>query len=204
VIRADISASQLLVAAAMIAMPASADAAGTSGFSRSSLASQFPARVLAVHQAERARVSAPMLVWDDNLGNGAAIYAAQMAITNRFEHSQPKLRPGVGENLWMGTRGSFTPEQMVRAWASEQRKFVPGIFPNVARTGRWSDVGHYTQMIWPTTTRLGCALASNGRTDYLVCRYSSPGNIRGGAVGLSHDRPRMLATKRAVSGEEAI
>jgi hypothetical protein len=127
-------------------------------------------------------------MWDDNLGNSAAVYAAQMAITGRFEHSDPRLRPGVGENLWMGTHGAFTPEAMIRGWASERRVFVPGIFPNVARTGNWSHVGHYTQMIWPTTQRIGCALASNGRTDYLVCRYSSPGNIKGGAVGLPQSR----------------
>jgi hypothetical protein len=26
---------------------------------------------------------------------------------------------------------------------------------------------------------VGCALASNGKTDYLVCRYASPGNVYG-------------------------
>ena len=35
------------------------------------------------------------------------------------------------------------------------------------------------QMIWPTTTHVGCALASNARSDYLVCRYSPAGNIDG-------------------------
>jgi hypothetical protein len=38
-------------------------------------------------------------------------------------------------------------------------------------------------MIWPTTTRVGCALASTPRTDYLVCRYSPAGNIDGRWVG---------------------
>jgi hypothetical protein len=37
-------------------------------------------------------------------------------------------------------------------------------------------------MVWPTTTRIGCAVASNGRFDYLVCRYSPAGNIDGRPV----------------------
>ena len=61
--------------------------------------------------------------------------------------------------------------------------FFPGIFPATSRTGNWIDVGHYTQMIWPTSQRIGCALASTRSTDYLVCRYSPAGNIDGRWVG---------------------
>jgi hypothetical protein len=145
-------------------------------------AAQFPARVLAAHNAERAAMNVPPLVWDPVLGNGAAAYAQQMAMTGRFEHSDRSQRRGIGENLWMGTHGAFTVEAMVRAWASEKRMFVPGVFPNNSRSGNWMDVAHYTQMIWPTTTRIGCALASTSRTDYLICRYSPAGNIDGKPV----------------------
>jgi hypothetical protein len=79
----------------------------------------------------------------------------------------------------MGTQGAFTIESMVGAWASERRMFVPGVFPAVSRTGNWADVAHYTQMVWPKTERIGCALASNRKIDYLVCRYSPAGNIDG-------------------------
>jgi hypothetical protein len=79
----------------------------------------------------------------------------------------------------MGTRGAFSYESMVGGWSSEARYFMPGQFPAVSRSGNWADVGHYTQMIWPTTTHVGCALASNARSDYLVCRYSPAGNIDG-------------------------
>ena len=34
-------------------------------------------------------------------------------------------------------------------------------------------------MIWPTTTRVGCAIASTQRIDYLVCRYATAGNMDG-------------------------
>jgi hypothetical protein len=83
----------------------------------------------------------------------------------------------------MGSRGVYSIETMVSGWASEKRFFAPGTFPNVSRSGNWEDVGHYTQMIWPTTQRVGCALASTPRTDYLVCRYAGAGNIDGHPVG---------------------
>ena len=99
-----------------------------------SFAASFPARILAAHNAERARASVPPLVWDDALGTAAATYATQMAMTGRFAHSDRAARPGTGENLWMGTHGAFTVEAMVGGWSSEKRFFVPGIFPNVSRT----------------------------------------------------------------------
>src|SRR3954451_18854297 len=150
---------------------------------QASFAAQFPARILAAHNAERVRASVAPLVWDNELGSAAAAYAQQMAMTGSFEHSNRRARPGTGENLWMGTHGAFPIEAMVGAWASEKRWFAPGIFPSVSRTGNWVDVGHYTQMIWPTTTRVGCALASTQRIDYLVCRYAGAGNIDRRPVG---------------------
>ncbi|MEP6983510.1 MAG: CAP domain-containing protein [Sphingomicrobium sp.] len=163
-----------LLAAAAASSPAAA---------QSSFAANFPARILAAHNAERARAGVPPLVWDNGLGTVAAGYATQMAMTGRFAHSDRSLRRGTGENLWMGTHAAFSVEAMVGGWASEKRFFTPGTFPNVSRSGSWEDVGHYTQMIWPTTARVGCALASTQRLDYLVCRYAGAGNIDGRPVG---------------------
>jgi hypothetical protein len=64
----------------------------------------------------------------------------------------------------------------------EKRYFVPGVFPAVSRTGSWRDVSHYTQMIWRTTTRFGCAIHSSPSWDFLICRYSPPGNADGRRV----------------------
>ena len=90
----------------------------------------------------------------------------------------------------MGTRGAFSFEAMVGGWSSERKDFVPGVFPAVSRAGSWEKVGHYTQMVWPTTTRVGCAIASNATSDYLVCRYSPAGNVIG--------RPLLTAAAAAV------
>jgi hypothetical protein len=167
-----------------IVLPLLAAAAASSpAMAQASFAAGFPARIIAAHNAERARAGVPPLAWDDALGNAAASYATQMAITGRYTHSDRAARPGTGENLWMGTHGAFSVEAMVGGWLSEKRFFTPGIFPNVSRTGDWEDVGHYTQMIWPQTTRVGCALASTARIDYLVCRYAYKGNVDGRPVG---------------------
>ena len=162
-----------------------AAAAASSSAAGQSFASSFPARILAAHNSERARAGVGPLVWDNALGDGAARYATEMAMTGRFAHSDRSLRRGTGENLWMGTHGAFSVEAMVGGWASEKRFFRAGVFPNVSRSGDWEDVGHYTQMIWPSTQRIGCALASTPRVDYLVCRYSGAGNIDGRTVGFA-------------------
>lgn len=134
------------------------------------------------HNRERAAARVPPLAWHPALAGASAGYARQLAVRGSLRHSSRQARPGQGENLWMGTRGAFSPRQMVASWASERRYFRPGVFPAVSRTGNWADVGHYSQMIWPTSTHLGCAIASSASADFLVCRYTPAGNIDGRRV----------------------
>jgi hypothetical protein len=139
-------------------------------------------RLLATHNAERARVGVPPLAWDPALAASAASYGPVLAALGRIQHSPKDIRPGQRENLWMGTRGAYSPEQMVSTWTGERRFFRPGIFPNVSTTGNWLDVSHYTTLIWPTTTRVGCAIHRTPDWEFLICRYSPPGNIDGRPV----------------------
>jgi hypothetical protein len=139
-------------------------------------------RLLRAHNAERAAVGVTLLAWDEQLAASASTYAAQLAQLGTLRHSDRATRGGAGENLWMGTRGYFTPEQMVDNWASEKRMFRPGIFPNVSTTGNWADVGHYTQMVWRQSGAIGCGVASSRSSDFLVCHYAPKGNIDGRPV----------------------
>src|SRR5437764_12833731 len=105
-----------LASLSVLAVPAAAQ----------SFAAQFPARILAAHNAVRAQAGVAPLVWDNGLGSAAAAYARQMAMTGRFAHSARSQRRRVGENLWMGSRGAYTIETMVRSWAYARRAFTAG------------------------------------------------------------------------------
>jgi uncharacterized protein YkwD len=136
--------------------------------------------VLAAHNRARAQYGSVPLVWDEGLAGYARAYAQRLARAGRFEHD-PRLGPRLpqGENLWMGTRTAYSYADMIGQLIDERRFYRPGRFPNVSRTGDWSQVGHYTQIIWPTSQRVGCATASNRSSDYLVCRYWPAGNVVG-------------------------
>ena len=143
---------------------------------------QINHRILEAHNEARAEVGAPPLRWDPGLAVAAASYGPQLARIGRLVHSPRTGRENQRENLWMGQQGRFRPDEMVAAWTDEKRLFYPGSFPNVSRTGNWVDVAHYTQMIWKTTTHVGCAIYRDGGWDYLICRYSPPGNRDGRVV----------------------
>jgi hypothetical protein len=145
----------------------------------------FEVQLLQAHNLERRLFQDTPMVWDVRLASDADAYAAELSRTGRWGHSPPERRVGQGENLWTGTRAAFNLASMVREWTDEKRFFRSGVFPNVSRSGSWHDVGHYTQIVWPTTIRVGCGLRSSRDWDYLVCRYANPGNVIGDWLGVN-------------------
>lgn len=140
--------------------------------------------MLAVHNNARSDFGAGPLLWDGRLAQDAKGYAKALARSGQFRHSTGRRgAEPEGENLWTGTRGAYAYAEMAGHWRDERSDFRPGLVPLVSRTGRFEDVGHYTQMVWPATTRIGCATASNRTDDYLVCRYAVPGNVVGRMLG---------------------
>lgn len=135
-------------------------------------------QLLAAHNHYRAEVGVPPLVWSNTLANHAQDWADYLASIggNSLQHSQDTEE---GENLWLGTSGYYSHTDMVDSWGAEKQYFMEGTFPDVSSTGDWTDVGHYTQIIWRNTTEVGCGLAEAGGNDILVCRYSPPGNYLG-------------------------
>ena len=132
------------------------------------------------HNRARGAVGVASLTWSAPLAASAKGYADTMARTGRFEHAKQSMgMDRQGENLWTGTRGAYRFDEMIGHWVAEKRDFVNLPVPQSSRTGRWEDVGHYTQIVWRGTTAVGCAMASNATDDYLVCRYSPPGNVFG-------------------------
>ena len=162
-----ITAAALFAASAAPAQPRLEGATG-----------ELAQRLLNAHNSERALVGAPPLQWDSALAAHAASYGPTLANIGRLIHSPRESRPGERENLAMAWHGTMGPEKLVEMWTREKLLLEPGLFPSVSRTGQWEDVAHYTQMVWPTTTRVGCAIFV-ADWDYLICRYSPPGNIDG-------------------------
>ncbi|HEV7660080.1 MAG TPA: CAP domain-containing protein [Allosphingosinicella sp.] len=138
------------------------------------------AAMLAGHNAARARLGLEPLRWSDALAADADGYARVLAQSGRFEHSPlPRGTPTQGENLWTGTRGAYSYREMVGHWVAERRFYVALPVPSSSNSGRFGDVGHYTQIVWRGTQEVGCAEASSPSDDYVVCRYLPAGNVAG-------------------------
>jgi len=136
--------------------------------------------VLDVHNQQRPDYL--RLQWDVALEDSAARWAAQMAAYGQMMPDNT-LRGALGENLFMAVpSGRYRFGDITRIWASERSSFRPGIFPDVTGYGSSAQVNNYTQMIWPDTTHVGCAVERTPRADFFVCRYSPAGNINGRPV----------------------
>lgn len=136
-------------------------------------------RLLAAQNAERTRLKLPPFTWSTKLADHARKWAQTLATSDMFEHAPVGADGGEGENLWFGTKGDYAPEEMIGFFVDEGKQFKRGTFPDISTTGRWQDVGHYSQLVWKDTREVGCAIASNARRDFLVCRYWPAGNVVG-------------------------
>ncbi|VAW02427.1 hypothetical protein MNBD_ALPHA04-1005 [hydrothermal vent metagenome] len=145
-----------------------------------SMTGNFEGRLLASHNQERNKLGLKTMSWDQGLAGEAKIWAEHLVKYGKFEHSARKAgQKPQGENIWGGTAAAFPVETMVGFWLAEKEYFKPGRFPVVSKTGRAADVGHYTQIIWRATTKVGCGLGRGDREDILVCRYQVAGNVIG-------------------------
>ncbi len=131
------------------------------------------AELLAAHNAYRASLGLPPLRWSNQLAAHAQRWADHLAEIGELEHSGP------GQNLAMAKSGTQSLTQLVDLWGSEQTYFTNGYFPAISTTGNWMDVGHYSQMVWNATTKVGCGVADNYGREVLVCDYDPPGNVMG-------------------------
>jgi hypothetical protein len=164
-----------LAAVALLAMASTLLVGGTG------VETNLDSRLLAAHNRERSAAGIAPLAWNPKLAADAAVWAEYLTRLNDLEHSPDDEydEDAQGENLWLGTRASFSPEDMVGGWIEEKRYFKPGVFPDNSRTGNLDDIGHYTQLMWRDTNEVGCAVARNEENDILVCRYAAAGNVIG-------------------------
>jgi len=46
-------------------------------------------------------------------------------------------------------------------------------------SGRGMGTGHFTQVVWKTSTKLGCGIGKGNRGVYVCCQYLEAGNYMG-------------------------
>jgi len=153
--------------------------------------------MLLLHNDARAALDIPALVWSEELASGAEDWADELADNScEIEHSDPNAqgaRAGepYGENiftLWSSDDSMQSEPKDAFSWWFKEKKYYD------YNTGECDDgevCGHYTQIVWSTTTALGCAKSrceadptaqnarTNGAADIWVCQYSPPGNSTG-------------------------
>lgn len=121
------------------------------------------------HNFWRKDVGLGKIQYSDAMADVAYQWAKQLKRQGcAFKHSQGDY----GENLFKGTIGYYTIGDAVDAWGEEKEDY------NYARNKckRGKMCGHYTQIVWKTTTHVGCAKVECGGDVIWVCNYDPPGN----------------------------
>ncbi|KAI3959949.1 hypothetical protein MKX01_030240 [Papaver californicum] len=133
-----------------------------------SLANQF----LIPHNAARKTIGAKPLVWDARLARYAQAYANLRRYDCALIHSSGPY----GENIFWGGGWGWTPAQAVKMWVAEKSWFNP-----YSNTCNGEQCGHWTQIAWRDTKRLGCATVNcyGGRGVFTTCNYDPAGNYMG-------------------------
>ncbi|GAV64996.1 CAP domain-containing protein [Cephalotus follicularis] len=130
-----------------------------------SLSRQF----LTAHNFVRLKHGELPLMWDRRLARYARRWAQARESDCDLIHSNGPY----GENLFWGGNDDWTPYEIVEKWAEEDRFFNVG--NNLCQEGRMC--GHFTQVVWRDTVRVGCGKAlCNGGGVFVICSYDPPGN----------------------------
>jgi pathogenesis-related protein 1 len=145
------------------------------------------AGVTAAHNTTRANAvpvpdpPLPSLCWSAAVATTAQAWADTCQATHN-----PNLGTlGLGENLFFfAPPGAYTPLDGVAYWAAESSDY--DYATNTCAPGQVC--GHYTQMVWRSTSHIGCGIATcninspfPGFTTWtwIVCDYQPPGNYVG-------------------------
>ncbi|KDQ64355.1 hypothetical protein JAAARDRAFT_166489 [Jaapia argillacea MUCL 33604] len=130
---------------------------------------------LAAHNVVRSAHGAGPLVWSSELAQKAQEWASGC----QLKQSRGSLGP-YGENLAAAAGpGGFSVESAVQVWIDDALDYDPS----------HPTYNHFTQVVWKSSTELGCAVASCdgifdaglGKATYYVCEYNPPGNVVGQA-----------------------
>ncbi|XP_041378582.1 cysteine-rich venom protein-like [Gigantopelta aegis] len=134
-----------------------------------------------LHNDFRASVKPPAadmvsMKWDKKLAAVAQKWADQCKMSH--DKSAHRVIPEYGLKIGQNVAGGYrTWSQCLKAWYNEVRMFRYGEDPKIylGYTG-WKKIGHYTQIIQNSTSRVGCGYAECRNTQYgyyFVCNYAT-------------------------------
>ena len=150
-------------------------AAGSVG---SHLTPQEVRQLLTSHNKARARVGLAPLMWSEGLATYAREWADHLASTSRRMEHRPHSgmwKQVHGENLFMGTAGYYGVADAAAAWERER----PAYDGRIIDGSNLYACGHYTQLVWRNSKRIGCAKVECAGNVIIVCNYDPPGNVLG-------------------------
>lgn len=112
------------------------------------------------------------MVWSDEIAAAAQTWADTLRANQcSFGHDQ---NTPYGENLaFFRPIGRVDGAGTVAGWYGEVADY------DFNRPGFSPQTGHFTQVVWTTSTELGCGVAACNGGEIWVCRYNPPGNYRG-------------------------
>lgn len=131
------------------------------------------AEFLKIHNDARAEVGVPPLVWDEEIAAYAQEWAEKIAAEDNMIH-----RPNgkYGENLagYLPEYGE-RPVHGAQMWYEEIKDYNGGVMDAVN-----FEAGHYTQMIWRKSTKVGFGIAMTKNGMAMLCaNYEEAGNYGG-------------------------
>ncbi|KAL4225338.1 Cysteine-rich secretory protein 2 [Mactra antiquata] len=132
------------------------------------------------HNAVRAEVSPSAtnmlkMSWDDEIAKIAQRWAENCEWNHDNRYRRYDFgRYSLGQNLAYHT-GSSDWETGMQGWIGEKSDYDYQI--NGSPTN--AVVGHYTQMVWATSHKIGCGYAQCNFGHYFVCNYGPSGNLNG-------------------------
>ena len=129
--------------------------------------------ILNAHNSERKLVGTTDLTWDNSLEEFAASWALILANRDNGLSHRPNNR--YGENCYWTGSHEIHPEEAILAFNEEKHNYQYGPFTG----SNFIVTGHYTQVVWYRTTRVGCAAVNAPSGIFVVCNYDPPGNLIG-------------------------
>ncbi|KAJ8472237.1 hypothetical protein OPV22_026580 [Ensete ventricosum] len=165
---------QLLIGAATVCIASARNATTEGAVVKSPRVSPATAvaEFVASHNAARREVGVPPLTWDAKLARFAKAYANQRRENCELVHSSGYT---YGENIFWGQGRRWAIPDAVGKWVEEKQWYHHN-----TNSCSGPECTHYTQIVWRTTQRLGCAkIICNSGDTFIVCEYYPPGNYVG-------------------------